>query len=168
MLDIGPFVILPEPLQMKVVRAIQGGGVARVSSAELLSTILWSRTFEPGQICAITQEVNMKQCKGLKIVYSKNLLYPVIVGQSAAGEVTFEIAYSFGIADALEIMCRGGSVKRKSWHHGFDVRWIHDDNRAMIWYNTGDGYLPYLISQEDCVATDWGVVVGFDKDRHIG
>ena len=168
-MEIGPIVLLPERLQTKVICNIQGGGIAQIDSYELPSEVFWSPTFRPGQLCSLVQEVEMKRTKGFAVCYAKKLLYPVTANEiPGTREVLFETAYSFGIADALEIMNRGGSVRRKRWRQGFDVRWIHDDVRAMIWYNTGDGYLPYLLSQEDCIATDWGVIRGFDKDRHVG
>lgn len=168
-MEIGPTVLLPEHLQANVICTIQGRSVARINVTELPPQIFWSSTFKRGQICSIVQEVEMKRTRGRIVTYTAKLLYPVIANETSdSGEVSFEIAYSFGIADALEIMNRGGFVRRKKWGVGFDVRWIHDDARSIIWYNTGDGYLPYLLSQEDCAATDWGVVVGFDNERSIG
>ncbi|MFA6414804.1 MAG: hypothetical protein WC217_00210 [Candidatus Paceibacterota bacterium] len=167
-MEIGPTVLLPQPLQSNVINAIQGRGIAKVDAGELPADILWSRSFKPGQLCSLVQEENVSLTR-LSLAGVVKLLYPVIANEiPGTREVSFEVAYSFGIADALAMMNKGGCVSRKKWHKNFDVRWIHDDSRAMIWYNTGDGYLPYLLSQEDCVATDWGVVVGFDKDRLIG
>jgi len=167
-METGPTVLLPEPLQLNVICAIQGRGIARVDAAELPADIFWSRSFKPGQLCSLVQEVNVRRTR-FSPAYVMKLLYPVITNEtSGTREVSFETAYSFGLADALVIMNKGGYVRRKKWHKNFDVRWIHDDSRAMIWYNTGDGYLPYLLSQEDCIATDWGVVSGFEKDRWVG
>jgi hypothetical protein len=99
------------------------------------------------------------------------LEYPVSV--AAVNEKTDKlivvVSYCFGFHDALKMITSEGEVGRENWPWYMRIKWIRirpRDERGFLWRNTGDRYLPWLPSSDDCKADDWGVRVGYKSARH--
>lgn len=78
-------------------------------------------------------------------------------GTTLSVMITLKQDYTMNFREALYLISRGAFVKRKA--STSDIRQI--DGEKFLWYNTGDGYLPWFPSEEAWNATDWGVKLGF-------
>ncbi len=99
------------------------------------------------------------------------LEYPVTVAMvdKETDRLIVVVSYIFGFYEALRMITLGGSVRRKYWHWSVDVKHIKTgpkDKRGFLWRNTGDGYLPWLPSGDDCKADDWGVRYGYRTNEY--
>lgn len=94
--------------------------------------------------------------------------YPVRVKSvnHFTGNVQVETDYRFGFHDVIKMITLGAEVKRECWSKT-SIKWIDGDQRGFLWCNTGDGYLPWLASIEDCRAMDWGVKYGYRHNNNI-
>jgi hypothetical protein len=67
---------------------------------------------------------------------------------------------TFDAGEAARCLKLGNRVRRVSWPGRVHLQGLIENTDVMVALRDGTGFVPYMPSQEDFLATDWAVYYG--------